>query len=275
MMPSIVQASECNFTRSLYVGVAPGEDIRCLQEYLNESGYTVSVSGVGAPGRETTMYADKTRATVLQWQSDNDVVGANGVFGPASRALYVQLTKDSNTKEAETQSSDDTQVQVSAARTQFDGEIGKVVNDTLHEVDQAQHTLDEREDVPRDAQRHMNKARSAILDMLFAAFNNEDSMVLLNAAIAMNQASQATDAMDDQMNSSISNSTNNHNQERAQARDALDEARGMIVDAQDKLDQADDKLDDAQDEYEYTNWANSLEDTRAAIALVRSIEADL
>jgi hypothetical protein len=42
-----------------------------------------------------------------------------------------------------------------------------------------------------------------------------------------------------------------------------------------KLDEADSKLDDAQDEYEDADWASSLDNARAAIAHVRSIEANL
>lgn len=216
------------------------------------------------------MYADKTRAAVLEWQLDNNIAGANGVFGPASRTLYAQLTKDSNANTARNQVSEDTQVQVSAARIQFDSDIAQVVNDTLHEVDQSQRALDEHEDVPLEAQRQMNKARSAILDMLFAAFNDEDSMVLLEAAMAMNHASQATDAVDN-----WHDATNDQNQKRVQAGEALDEARTVIDLSRNKLDQADSKLDDAQDEYEDADWASSLENARAAIAHVRRIEANL
>lgn len=81
-------ATACTFTRSLYVGVSSGADVKCLQQYLNGAGYTVSASGAGSPGSETVFYGPLTRAAVAKWQAGNNVAPAVGYFGPISRAKY-------------------------------------------------------------------------------------------------------------------------------------------------------------------------------------------
>ena len=80
----------CSFTRSLSLGIA-GEDVRCLQRYLNGAGYTVSASGAGSPGNETTYYGSRTKSAVASWQAANGVSPAVGYFGSISRAKYNSL----------------------------------------------------------------------------------------------------------------------------------------------------------------------------------------
>ena len=57
----------CTFTRNMYPGVS-GADVKCLQQYLNGAGYTISTSGAGAPGSESEYYGTKTQAAVKKWQ---------------------------------------------------------------------------------------------------------------------------------------------------------------------------------------------------------------
>ena len=80
----------CTFTRSLYPGVSRGDDVKCLQEYLNDSGHTLADSGAGSPGSETTYFGSLTRAAVKVWQDANDVEYGDwwGYFGPISQAKY-------------------------------------------------------------------------------------------------------------------------------------------------------------------------------------------
>src|SRR3990167_7492897 len=59
----------CTFTRNLFLGVS-GEDVRCLQRYMNSAGFTVAVA---------------------RWQAANNVSPAVGYFGPISQAKYRAL----------------------------------------------------------------------------------------------------------------------------------------------------------------------------------------
>lgn len=77
----------CTFTRSLFFGVRDAQ-VKCLQQYLNGAGYTVSASGAGSAGSETTFYGPATKAAVAKWQAANNVSPAVGYFGAISRAKY-------------------------------------------------------------------------------------------------------------------------------------------------------------------------------------------
>ena len=80
-------AASCNFTRDLTVG-SSGEDVKCLQQYLNASGYQVSASGAGSPGSESTYFGSKSQAAVAKWQAAKGLTPPAGYFGPKSRAKY-------------------------------------------------------------------------------------------------------------------------------------------------------------------------------------------
>ncbi|MBI2635338.1 MAG: peptidoglycan-binding protein [Parcubacteria group bacterium] len=84
-------ATACTFTRSLYLGVSSGADVKCLQQYLNSAGYPVSSSGAGSVGNETMFFGSLTRSAVARWQAGNNVAPAVGYFGPISRAKYSAL----------------------------------------------------------------------------------------------------------------------------------------------------------------------------------------
>jgi len=83
-------SASCNFTRTLTAGVT-GDDVKCLQQYLNGAGYKVADSGVGSLGNETTYFGSLTTAAVAKWQAANGVSPAVGYFGPISRAKYSSL----------------------------------------------------------------------------------------------------------------------------------------------------------------------------------------
>lgn len=83
-------AAKCAFTRALFMGVR-GDDVMCLQKYLNSSGYQVAASGAGSPGNETMTFGGLTKAAVAKWQAGNGVSPAAGYFGTLSRAKYDSL----------------------------------------------------------------------------------------------------------------------------------------------------------------------------------------
>ena len=49
-MVNMANASSCDFNRTLKEGIE-GQDVRCLQKYLNTHGYTIASTGVGSFGR--------------------------------------------------------------------------------------------------------------------------------------------------------------------------------------------------------------------------------
>lgn len=90
----------CEITRGLAVG-ATGEDVRCLQRYLNWAGFQVSASGAGSPGNETQYFGERTRAAVAAWQNANaasvltplGLSAGTGFWGSASFAKYVLIVR--------------------------------------------------------------------------------------------------------------------------------------------------------------------------------------
>ncbi len=89
-VPVTSPAGSCGFTRDLTTGVT-GEDVKCLQQYLNSAGHKVASSGAGSPGSETTYFGNLTKSAVASWQAANAVSPAAGYFGPISRAKYDAL----------------------------------------------------------------------------------------------------------------------------------------------------------------------------------------
>jgi hypothetical protein len=63
-------ASHPIFSRNMYVGTR-GADVRSLQMYLNQMGYTVAQSGTGSPGNETDLYGPLTSNAVRRLQEAN------------------------------------------------------------------------------------------------------------------------------------------------------------------------------------------------------------
>ncbi|MCF7834387.1 MAG: cadherin domain-containing protein [Candidatus Pacebacteria bacterium] len=58
--------------------------VRQLQQLLNLKGYTVSTSGAGSLGNETTYFGPATRNALIRFQKDNGLT-SDGIFGPKSR----------------------------------------------------------------------------------------------------------------------------------------------------------------------------------------------
>jgi hypothetical protein len=63
-----------------------GSEVKALQEYLNAHGYTVSTSGAGSSGNETTTFGAGTRTALIKYQKANGITPAVGYFGAVTRA---------------------------------------------------------------------------------------------------------------------------------------------------------------------------------------------
>ncbi len=90
----------CEITRGLGVGTS-GEDVRCLQRYLNWAGFAVATSGTGSVGNETQYFGPMTQDAVIRWQNANAVqvltpLGLStgtGFWGLVSFGRYVEIVR--------------------------------------------------------------------------------------------------------------------------------------------------------------------------------------
>lgn len=80
----------CTFTRDLTIG-STGNDVMCLQKYLNGKGFTVSATGAGSAGQESTYFGSKTQSAVAKWQAANNITPSAGYFGAKSRAAFAAM----------------------------------------------------------------------------------------------------------------------------------------------------------------------------------------
>jgi peptidoglycan hydrolase-like protein with peptidoglycan-binding domain len=74
-----------SFSRDLQIG-STGDDVKLLQQYLNNNGFTVSASGAGSPGNETSRFGAATKAALIKYQESVGITPASGYFGPKTRA---------------------------------------------------------------------------------------------------------------------------------------------------------------------------------------------
>lgn len=81
---TVSTGEKCNFNRSLTVG-SRGDDVTCLQKYLQTTGHFTYSGGA------TGYFGSITRTAVAAWQSANGVSPAAGYFGPISQAKYNSL----------------------------------------------------------------------------------------------------------------------------------------------------------------------------------------
>ena len=90
----------CEIVRGLAIG-SSGEDVRCLQKYLNWSGFTLAASGAGSPVNETFYFGARTQAAVKTWQEFHSpsvlaplgLTTGTGFWGTYSQNRYVSLVR--------------------------------------------------------------------------------------------------------------------------------------------------------------------------------------
>ncbi|MEO5635025.1 MAG: peptidoglycan-binding domain-containing protein, partial [Candidatus Paceibacterota bacterium] len=76
-------APTCSITLTLKLGNT-GIQVKCLQQYLNSHNFTVSPTGAGSPGNETTYFGLKTKASVILFQKSKGLT-PDGIVGPITR----------------------------------------------------------------------------------------------------------------------------------------------------------------------------------------------
>jgi peptidoglycan hydrolase-like protein with peptidoglycan-binding domain len=228
-------ATTCTFTTDLTLGVQ-NEAVRCLQQYLNASGYTVSTSGVGSKGSETNQYREKTQDAVRKWQAANSIP-ATGTFGPQSRAKYLALTRGGGTTPATPTPSlpPTSSAPAVAARNALTRAI-QAYQDAFKSVDE-----EEVVDILSSAQTELFRAFNAFLSADYA----NATVLSISAERLANNASKNSDSDDDDDEDS-----DDIEDDLEEAKDDLDDARDEVDEANEDgedTDEADDLLEDAED----------------------------
>lgn len=81
----IVRKNQATYTRNLKLGMKD-ETVYKLQVYLNESGFTVSKTGVGSKGKENAYFGIKTRAALRRFQKQIGLT-PTGILGPVTHRI--------------------------------------------------------------------------------------------------------------------------------------------------------------------------------------------
>ncbi len=74
------------FTKTLQLNMVHFEVVQ-LQKFLNSQGFTVSTTGPGSLGKETTKFGPATRAALIRFQKAYRITPAVGFFGPVTRGV--------------------------------------------------------------------------------------------------------------------------------------------------------------------------------------------
>ena len=83
--PEEPQPEQQTLTRNLTIG-SQGNDVKQLQQYLNQNNCPVAATGAGSPGQESTYFGQKTQQAVICYQQKHNITPAQGYVGPQTRA---------------------------------------------------------------------------------------------------------------------------------------------------------------------------------------------
>lgn len=257
---STVHAASCDFSRNLDIGV-DGEDVRCLQRYLNGSGFTIAAMGPGAPGGETSLFRELTRQAVARWQASNGISPASGFFGPLSRAKYEALQGGGSPSVPTPPTAgnlSETQARLSL----------------LQAIAAMKNALDDGADI--------DDATDTLLDAFTAYLNNSYSQA---SSLARNAELEAKDSDSDDDD----DDDDRDRYDEDDAEDAIEDAQDAIQDAWDALDDspasgldqddaeeliedAEDLLADAEDAFDDEEWDETVELAEEAKDLANDAE---
>ncbi len=279
--PSTADAASdtCTFKRTLEMGVT-GDDVLCLQKYLNNNGFVIADSGAGAPGKETGEYKALTQAAVVKWQKANKITPASGIFGAKSQAAYKSVISGGTVASTAVSGSalvdellkkvQDLQKEKGLATTTpaktvsastvtpvagTDKAVRSLLGKVMDEIEAAEEAIEDSNDndVIEEATDSLDKARANFYAGLrkFLAADNAKAESLLDKAL-----SQAEDAVDEAGGDS----------EEQEAEDRLDELQDMLDDVEADIEQADeDGESTSESEDNYDEAENLVEEAETAI----------
>lgn len=286
--PTSTQAATCEITRDLQMGVT-GEDVLCLQKYLNDNGFVIAKTGAGASGKETGEYKTLTQAAAIAWQKANNISPAQGHFGPRSRAVFKSLQSGTNlpASSGSTASTNGSALveqllaQVNALKakanpvTQEVNKVAVVSTSTpttaklmlkvIDAIDEANNLIGESDDddVIEEAEDVLLKANKDLFAGLRSYLNNDFAKADKRLNSALSLVNEATDALEEGGSNDVEDMLDEAKDELADARDEVEEAIDDdedVGDAEDLLDEAEDLLDDAEDAIDDEDEAEDLID---------------
>ena len=262
--------NDCGFTRTLDLGVE-GEDVRCLQKFLNSTGYTVAASGVGSAGHETIEFRSLTEAAVIRWQEAKGVSPTSGVFGPKSQAAYL-LSKVAQLETKKTQSN------IAAASTQIPQVAGVSTSESnisqsdltkvfLQALDLIEEADDEVEHLIitgesySDEMRNLNKAKRIFFKATTLYFEGSYADALEEIKTVINLAADAIDGV----SSNNKKGSDNDSKEKKESKSNKNNAWDEVDDAWDEYDElkqeieyAEEDSEDVEDAYDKLKEASKL-----------------
>lgn len=261
-VPSISSANErCTFSKTLELG-STGEEIRCLQRYLNSNGYTVADSGVGSAGNETTLYREKTKDAVRRWQIANAVTPATGNFGPLSQTKYASLVdvyvpptpdpvEETPIEETVNGKKNAARKELLEARAAYDDAL-----EAYRDADKDNRRTGSAEDNLEDALSDLLSGYEEYLDENFAEARKyaEDSIELSDAAEGEIEDEDRDDRdEEDKLEDAIEQAREDIDDARDEVEDAEDDDRDTN-DAEDFLDEAEELVDEAEEAFDDEDW---------------------
>lgn len=275
LVPSVhaQQNPMCLISRDLSVGVT-GDDVLCLQRYLNSSGFVITAVGAGSPGNETQLYGSATRNAVVRWQTAKGIFPANGVFGPASRSRYqaefvitppVVITPTPIINRPSDDRDDDETSDMREAR--------EAITDLIDDIETLEEDIEDAQDDGDsigNALSYRDAANRKLTDAFYSFFDEDYDDALDDVDDAQEEIEDARDEFD------------SNDADEDEAEDALEDIEEELEDARDEVDEADedgddvdeaeDLLDEADDLFEEAEDAFDDEDYDDVLDLVDEIE---
>lgn len=258
IFPSIAWGAQCDFSRDLQLD-DEGEDVRCLQKYLNGANFVISPTGVGSPGHETVQFKSLTKKALGAWQTQNGLP-ASGFFGPMSKQKYIELvgaiTADNSSglgsaaeaikaklasltsQLAEEKAKIITTPAVPTTVTAGESEVKESIKIAVDKIYEARNQIDDERDNNVYAKDDLDKAEGNFLDGISFYLEKEYTQALKSLKKAGDYADDAFESAGGQL-----------------PEDKIDE---YIEEVKDKIDSAWDKLEEAKDNGRSINESEDL-----------------
>ena len=127
---SEIRRSVASFKRPLDLG-DKGEDVRSLQIFLNAQGFTVSNTGAGSAGQETTYFGPATKAALKKYQEAHskdilEPLGLEAGTGYLGKSTIEKIEEDASKTKTPIQASSSKQAQIQTLRALINQLLQKV-----------------------------------------------------------------------------------------------------------------------------------------------------